>query len=504
MGRLLAVIVGFLVPLAVVSSTGCAQLVGIDDTNDSARVGNSLRITRMSIGKTVVEEPLDLTGLRASYLVNSQTSESGFERVDAVNAGDGTWTTRLPEPTPIEFTLPESASPPPRVHAFPSRALSTLFPVLEHANRSPAPDGATLAVMVDLDRPYASADRFQVYTLGSWTSRTFAAAEILQVPDMGAVQVSTLQPYMFASSSNIAGRPQLDRLTVDDAFLILRYVGAALTGVAEAAPFNQTGNDVVMATGPRAMVAVPQDQRLDLKLETNLVARYTAVRPAVGGLAMSWSLVAAPGYRIASSAGPSLHSGTLMATDLGLVVAYGNPFVDRDWRTIFTLATTESRTFTLPGTTLTVTLLAGMSEFIEPSPGYTVKLDAGLPTLIMLGSVQLSVDGQTIPKPTRMVPVSFSPDREANTLYSLQVHDLVPNMAGTAVEVRVVFVGTSHESRFNIPPEIFQAGHSYTMRALTTLNGHPSASTGDLADRELPMAQSFFDSAVFTVMPVMP
>lgn len=498
--RLLAVIVGSLVPLAAASSTGCAQLAGLDETSTS----NSLQLTRMSIGSTVVSEPLELAGLQASYLVDNEAAESGFERVAAVNAGNGTWTSKLAEPTPIEFTLPESATPPRRVHAFPYRALSALYAVLEHPDRSPAPDGATLAVMMDLDRAYVTADRFQVYTLGSWTSRTFSAAEILQAPDVGAVQISTLQPYMFASSINIAGRPQLDRLTVDDAFLILRYVGAALTGVAEAAPFDQTGNDMVMATGPRAMIAVPQDQMLDVKFQTDLMARYTAVRPAVGGLAMSWSLVAAPGYRIASNAGPVLNSGALTSADLGLMVAYGNPFAGRDWRTIFTLGTTQSRVYTLPDTMLTVTLVAGMNEFVAPSAGYIVKLDAGLPTLITLGSVQLSVDGQVIPKPTRMVPVSFSPDRLSNTLYGLQVHDLVTNTAGTAVELRVVFVGTSNEPRFNVPPEVFEVGHRYTMRALTTLNGHPDAATGNFVNRELPMAQSFLDSAVFTVMPVMP
>ena len=100
-----------------------------------------------------------------------------------------------------------------------------------------------------------------------------------------------------------------------------------------------------------------------------------------------------------------------------------------------------------------------------------------------------------------MVPVSFTPDRTTNTLYGLQIHDLVPNMAGTAVEVRVVFVGTSNEPRFNVPPDIFQADHQYSIRALTTLNGHPGAGTGNFVDRELPLAQSFLDSAVFKVMP---
>ena len=96
------------------------------------------------------------------------------------------------------------------------------------------------------------------------------------------------------------------------------------------------------------MAAVPQDQKLDVKVTLDKVAaRYARVAPAVATLQMSWSLVAAPGAAIASNAGPGLQSGGLTTTDLGIAVSYGNPFAARGWSTIFTLATPFPRSFTV-------------------------------------------------------------------------------------------------------------------------------------------------------------
>jgi hypothetical protein len=501
MGRLLAVIVGHVVVLAAIApSAGCAQIFGIENTNDDGLAGSSLKVKRLSIGKMVTTAPLDLTGLDATYLVESE-SAGDFEPVPAQNAGDGTWSSTLRDPNPVLFTLPDVPKPVQRMFSFPYRTLSIAYPVLEHADGSPAPAGATLGVMVDLDRPYVAADRFQVYTVGSWTSRPLPPGEILQMADGLAVQVSTLQPYLFASSSNVSGRPQLDRLTVDDAVLVLRYAGSALNGVAEAEPFNQMGTDTVVATGPRAMTAVAQDQTLDVKFETMLTSRYTAVRPAVTGLSMTWTLVAAPGYRYASDAGPVLHGGSLTPANAGLAITYGNPFVGREWKTIFTLKTSQNRVYTPAGTMTSVTLFAGMEQYIEPSPGYVLRLEAGLPVLISFDDRQLTVDGQMIPQPTKYVRVTFSADLSNNTLYSLQVYELRPNMSGTALELHLVFAAASDAPAFDVPPTVFEVGKSYTLRAITTLGGYPAIGSGDLSVRELPLSQSYLDSAVFTVTP---
>lgn len=489
MARILPVIAG-----VVASSLGCAQLAGIDDTSGKGRNVNALAIQRMSVGNTVVVAPLDLTGLEATYLVADDTAGS-FASLVATTSEPGTWTQDLSEPAPVEFTLPDVPTPVPRLFAFPNRKLSVLFAPLEHPNRTPAPDTAMLTVTTPLDAGPAVGESFQVYTVGSWTSHALPAT--VTVP----LQLGPTT-YAFNTSNSLSGRPQLDTLTSSDAFLVLRYVGAALTGVAEAPPFDQTGTDMVVTS---QMVPVPQDQMLDLKVSPpGLTTRYAAVRPNVATLVMNWSAVAAPGYRIASNTGPALQSGALTAADIGVKVNYGNPFTGRDWHTIFTLATSESRVVMPPLVPLPVTLSAGMNQFIEPAlvaPGFELMMPAGLPVLISMDGQQLSTDGRTIAPPTKFVEVTFLPDSPGATVFNLQVYDLVPNAAATALEYHLAFSAASNEARFAVPPKIFQAGHTYTLRALCTVGGYPTIATGDFTNRELPLSQSYLDSGVFTVMP---
>jgi len=489
MSRVLPVMVG-----VVASSMGCAQLAGIDETSQS----NSFAVTRMSVGNTVVSAPLDLTGLQASYLVPTATAGS-FQAVTADQPASlpGTWTKKLPDPTPIEVTLPDVPTPIPRVFAFPNRGLSVLFAPLEHPNPSPAPDMAMLTVTTPLDVAAGVNDTFQVYTVGSWTSHGLPAPALATPLQIGP------SPYLFNTSNNLSGRPTFDRLTMQDAFFVLRYAGAALTGVAEASPFDQSGADMVMTP---QMVTVTPDQPLDVKLTSSaFTMRYAAVRPAVAGLGMTWSVVAAPGYRIASNTGPALLQRTmLLPTDPGVTVKYGNPFVGRDWHAIFTLETLESRTVMPPVVKLPVTLYAGMDQFIEPSlvaPGFELTEPAGLPVLISIAGTQLSTDGQMISAPSQFVEVTFLPDNTNATVFNLQVYDLLPNAAATALEYHLVFAAASAAAKFEVPPEIFQTGHSYTIRALCTFGGYPAIASGDLTKRELPLAQSYLDSGVFTVMP---
>ncbi len=495
-----AVIVAAILAPIVAAATGCAQLAGIDDTSGKNRIGDSLRIQRMSVGATVQLSDLDLSGLQATYFVANADTPGGYDRVTATAGQAGTWAADLRAPAPVEFTLPDLPSPVPRMLSLPNQSISTLYGVLEHPNHTPAPDGATLHVQVTLDAAYPGAESYQSYCVGSWTNRGFAAAEI------GAVGVTALDvTYPFASSNSLSGRPTFDQITSADAFLVLRYVGASLTGVAIFDPFDQTGTDKITST----MAPVSRMETLDVKLDPpSLATRYTAARPAVANLVMNWSLVAAPGYRIASNAGPALSSGALAMTDTGVNTTYGNPFTAKNWNTIFTLATSESRTYTPMGTTTPVTLYAGMNQFIEPSPGFALMLPAGLPELITLDGMPLSTDGQTVPTPTKFVDVSYVADNPNATLYNLQVFDLLPNMAGTALEYHFVFgaAGTetksgTNEAVFHIPPEVFQTGHRYTLRAITTYGGYPGIATAQLDQRELPLAQGYLDSGVIQVMP---
>jgi hypothetical protein len=92
-------------------------------------------------------------------------------------------------------------------------------------------------------------------------------------------------------------------------------------------------------------------------------------------------------------------------------------------------------------------------------------------------------------------------DAPNNTVYDVQLYDLLPNAMATAIEYHLVFAATSDEAHFDIPPEVFQVGHSYMVRAFSTAGGYPAIASGDLVTRQLPLSQSFLDSGVFTVTP---
>jgi hypothetical protein len=508
MSRLIAVLSRGIPATVAAAAVGCAQLAGIQDTNGNARPGNSVAVTRMSIGSRIVQAPLDPTGLSATYFIASG-DPSGFDRVMAApDPAHGGWTTKLRSPAPVEFTLPDLPTPVPRLFAFPSPELSVLYGVLEHPNPQPAPMGATFTVSATLDAPVGS-DLFQAYVVGAWLRRTFAAAELPVAP---AVQLAPT--FAFTAANSVAGLAQLDQVTTEDAFLILRYSGTgltALTGVAEVPPFAQTGMATMLPAA--TMTAVPQDQKLDVKIAPPVIAgRYTKVAPAVSALQMSWSLVAAPGAAIASNAGPALQSGGVMMTDPGISVSYGNPFATRGWSTIFTLATQESRVYAPigpMGMPTPITLYAGLNQFFDPAHATDLELPAGLPLAITLGTTVLTSDSVTVKQPTRFVDVSFTVDTPmlatgpapSPTLYELDVFDLIVNPTAMVLERRFVLAALSDAPKFALPPELFQAGHSYSLRALAYLGGFPAQVDGNFVDRELPHAQGYLDGGVITVVP---
>ncbi len=506
MSRLSAVRSRLLAAAAVVAAVGCAQVAGIQDTNGNARPGASVAVTRMSIGSTIVRAPLDPGQLPATYFVAS-SDPSGFDRVAAApDPVHGGWTTKLRAAAPVEFTLPDVPTPIPRLFAFPSPQLSVLYGVLEHPNRQDAPMDATFAVSATLDAAIAASQSFQIYVVGAWLQRGFSAAEA----PLNAMQIAP-PPFAFTAANSVAGRPQLDLVTTDDAFLILRYTVAALSGVAEPAAFAQTG--MATTVPPVTMTAVPQDQTLDVKITpATIAARYTKLVPAVATLQMSWNLVAAPAASIASNAGPVLLSGGVVMTDTGVSVSYGNPFVARGWNTIFTLGTTESRVYAPMGPMATptpITLFAGMNQFFDPAHATDLELPAGLPQSIAFGDVLLTSDLVTVKQPTKFVDVSFTVDTPmlstgpapSPTIYELQVFDLVLDSTATALDRRLVLDAVSDAPKFALPPELFQAGHSYSLRAIAELGGFPTVDQGNFLNRQLPLAQSYLDGGVLTVMP---
>jgi hypothetical protein len=532
--RLPAVLYRVLPAAVGAAAVGCAQLTGIENT---VGPGDSIAVTRMSIGSKVVLAPLDPAEISANYFVAGR-DPSGYDRVPAVpDPSHNRLTTQLRTPAPVEVTLSDDPAKIPRLFAFPGPQLSvldvsenpatsaadsarsgnTLYGVLEHPGRREAPMGATFAVNATLDAPVAMGQSFQVYVVGAWLQRGLSATEA----PVGAMQLAP-PAFSFTAANSVSGRPQIDQITTDDAFLILRYTGPVLTGVAEAMPFTQSdmAGAVTTPAFPSMMAPVapgPLSPTFSATFTPAVLAdRYKAVRPGVPAppqVQINWSLVAAPGYAVASIAGPVLQSSTVLTESLS--VNYENPFATRGWNTIFTLATAVSRVYMAPvgpmGMPIPITLFAGMNQFLEPppSPATPVALDlpAGLPQVITIGTTVLMNDDAFIKQSSQFFNVSFTVDMPPSTAaqgprsYNLQLFDLVFNPMTMAVDRVLVFAAAGKDPAFALPPDRFQVGHSYTLRALSTLGGSPGTEQGDFLHPQLPLAQSYLDSGTFTVTP---
>lgn len=463
---------------------GCAQLFGLDET--SGRPTASLVVERVSIGASLVYAPQDLSGSTATYLVPDATDPSGLLRVPAVQTEVGRWTAPLTTPAPILFTLPDYPKPSLRLFDFPQLELKSLYGVLEHPAPTPAPMDAMITVNATLDVPVAGNERFELLTLGSWSSIA------LQPPAVGTTALT--QTFPFAMMTSVTGRP-LEAITSADAPVVLRYVVNELRGALRAAPFDQTGNDTITGT-LGTVTPEPFSFAID---QADVVRRYGLVKPTVGAPAMSWAMRAAPGAQLNVDTGPLLATGvpTDAMTAMGQA---GNPFAP-DWPSVVLWQTLAPRSYTPPSGMLPVTLHAGMHERAILEPGLQMKLPAGLPTRITLLGAVLETDGITIARPTRAVEVSFSVDAPANTMYQLQLFRLVPNMANTALQLELQIGASGAAPRFLLPPEVFEPNALYTLRAISVQGGFPALAEGDMTQRSLPIAVSFLDSGVFQVAP---
>ena len=476
----------------------CAQIAGIDKTSGQPPDRVSLQIERVSIGATVVRAPLDLTGLAATYYVPDDTQDDGINRIDAelTTPELDTWSAAIKDGTPpLFYDLPDEPVPIRRQLELPVRNQYGVFARLEHPSPSLAPTGATLQVKSTLPAAYAATESFQLYTLGSWTSRGFSGAEL---PVVGATTFGPVT-FPFSSAASISGRP-LEKITTADAVMFLRYTGSKLTGVMEAAPFEQTGTDSIMGT----MTAVPANQTLTATVgpPAAIAARYAPVRPAVPTIAMNWVLNASPGVDVANNTGPSLEAGAVTMASTGMLsVPYGNPFVAKGWRTVFAWATSASRTYTPAGQLLPITLYAGLYQDIEPTAAMVLDLAVGLPEVITVDGKPLSTDGLTITQPVKPVHVTFVSGITANTFYQLQLYELVPNTANTGLVQQFVVASSGVKADFTIPAEFLVPGKIYSLRAVCFQGSFPGIDAGDLRMRTFPMAVGYLDSGVFTVTP---
>jgi hypothetical protein len=479
--------------LWLLACTGCAQLAGIDNTTDE-RTGVSLTIERVSIGATVIRTPADLTGHTAVYL-----AEEG--EVPATTSAPGVWNADIRAQTPpVRFTTPTN-NPDVRqtnLWTFPNGNIIGEYGVLEHPGAAPPSPDATITATLTLDTPYAGNELVRIYTVGAWAYRDFGAAE-LPAPGMG---IATVGPVTFpmASMNSFTGRP-LERITPSDAILALKYVGGDLVAAAEAPAFDQNLTDTITAT----YATVAHDKVLEVNIDpAGNSARFSAARPAVANIAMSWAVYAAPGYSVNNAQGPQLIAAGIVPTDPAsvLTASYGNPFT-RDWKPMFQMVATANRTYTPPPPELPVTLSAAMVQLMpEPAKGVDAKFPAGLPELIALDGRSLSTDNVAIAKPTAPVTLTFTTDRGAGSLYVGQLYELIPNADNTALTYKLVITASALEPTFVFAPNLLEAGKLYTFRAISYMGAFPNIAAGDLRNTTgTGVAYGYLDSGVVRVMP---
>jgi hypothetical protein len=474
---------GFVV--GMLALTGCAQLFGIDETTSpGAGSGVTLSIDRVSIGATVAHAPQDLTNQTAQFLVGDATS---LVPNSAVISAPGTWSSDIPTGTPFaQFTLPDFPMGATHLWELPSRAMKGSLVALEHPNAAAPADTSQIALNVTNLPPY-NGELLRVYSVGTWMFHNLAGAE---VPALMATSVAATIPYNMFSPVSSAVTPT--KITASDVVLLLEYTGSALTGVLQATPFDQTdATDTISG----AMTAVTNDKTLTVPLPTDLVTRYSGVRPAVGTPGISWSIAAAPGAMVGNSVGPQLLAGSPAMGDTMISTMYGDPFESLGWPAIFTLNTSATRTFTLNA--VAITLSASLTKFSDAAMN-DGELAAGLPTVILVGTTQLNSDGQMVTvDPLAPVTVSFLADKPTNTLYVADVYELVVN--GAAIDRNLVTSAVATDPSFVFPAGTLKTGHTYVIRAACYLGGHTAAASGDLQTNSFPIARGLLDSGVFTV-----
>ena len=485
--------------LALAACGGCAQLFGIDQTSAAKDAGADAAVDappgqvtmgwqRMSVGATVVRSPQDLSTSTAAFLIADGSAAGGFDHTAAMVTAPGTWAADIATGTPAAyFTLPDYPTPVPRLYDLGVRNQVGLYAVLEHPNPQPMPTGATLTFSFNLATPIAAGYSAQEYSLGTWTQYGFPVA-------VGQTSVGATVAGSAITSLN--GRP-VSAFTTGDAILALEYNGNTLIGAFIGSGVNQTGN----VTFSGNMAGVAQNQTLSATVHPATISqRYAAIRPAMGNLGMAWYLNAAPASNIGNS-GPQLNAVGVAVTDSGALSAtYGNPFAQLGWDAVLTWYTVESRAFTPAGQALAATLYAQLYQFALPTAGVDLSVPAGLPITILLNGTPLVTDGTTVTiDPTKSVDISFQADQATCTLYQMQLFDLVPNAANTALQNNLVFGATGVAADFQMPPDPFVVGHNYALRGICLGGGFPTIASGDLTNRSLPLSVGYADGGVFTV-----
>ena len=477
----------------VLALGGCAQLAGIDNTSKGVDANvpmSRLQLEHVSIGTTIARSPHDASTVNASFLVPDPAAPGGLRKVVATLEGTDTLAADVGGATvPVLYESPELPNPILRILDFPVATMKAIVPILEHPTPEPAPAGATITPNVTLNTAQAG-QTYQLFTIGAWASVALTA------PADTATQLAPGPVTLAVANSPIR---RLDKLTIDDVVMVLRYTGNQLVASLVATPFDQVMNNNIGGT----MVATPLNQTLDLRVnQMAATQRLSTVRPAVGAPSFVWRLRASPGLDFAIDNGPQLHAASVaapIAADPQTVTAmYGNPFA-ANFKTLLTWDIRANRTYT-GGTMLTATLAAGMTQRAEPSAALALTAPAGLPDRITANGIVLNVDNASVTASMDApVEVSFVTDAPSNTLYNVELFELVPG-AMTYTLTRVV-IASAATPNVKIPRDLFKPATLYVLRAFSYAGCYTSVATGDLSQQALPCAFSFADSGVFQVTP---
>jgi len=468
---------------------GCAQLFGIANTTGAADAGAgaSLAVTRVSVGATTVTAPQDLTGQTATFYT-PDVDPTKLDATPGVLAGN-TWTAAVAGTPLVMFTLPAYPMAVTRGLALPAAAQSLDYVVVEHPSPTIADANAMVTVQGTLPSPFATGESLQFYAVGAWVDYGITTG----LPPLGTTAVNTT--FAYASASSITGRP-LEAFTTADRVLLLRYANGVLTAAGQASPLDQSSTTTTVVVNQLAAVTATTTASLALD-QLTLGQRFGQTMPPMASSAVSWAAAAeaAPGVFV----GPVLQSGTVGATDTSISLAFGNPFATTNhWASALQVVATATRTFTPADPALPATLTASLVQLVDPDTSPTLDFAAGLPTSVSINGTVLTDGAPVSIDPAQAVNVTIAADRTTNTLYQLQLVQLVPNAGNTALDQQVEFTVTGTTPSFTLPPQLFPSG-LYTLRAICDAGSYAGAASGDLAMPAFPAVTGSFESGVFTV-----
>ncbi|HSD89936.1 MAG TPA: hypothetical protein VLB44_20535 [Kofleriaceae bacterium] len=476
------------------AATGCAQIFGLDVTSgapDANLDRTSLQLRRSSVGASVVSGQLDLTGQKADFYTDD--GAGGYTKVPGELMPMDTFTAPILMGTPpVGFTTPDMNT---HFWALPARAQKGNYAVFEHQNATEA--AATSAIMLSITLPtmYASNESFRLLAIGPWTQRVLdPAAGELPAPNAGATTIAPAAPLAYSSFTNVTGGTSHPRIIASDVVLFLRYIGDHLTGVYQT-QFDQTDGTDAVNGNLTALTDTPLTATID---PTGYATRYSAVRPATTGLGMTWRVAACPGWSIGIDGGVVLNSGGSAMTDMMINAPHANPFESLGWKTLMTFTTSSSRSYTYMA--VPIGLGASMQTIAEPGSSINLNLPAGLPITIRANLTPLTTDGMMLTLDlTKPIAVDAIVDKMSATLWGLSVHEIQVN-GTTATRTLVTDAVTTGMPSFKLPPELFQAGHTYVITFRAYEGGFPNAASGDLQTVTLPVSVSSLDGALFTVV----